>query len=445
MRAVKYESVRVDGRRRFQHIDGFGVNINSKYWHNGSLQPVVDRLIDDLGARLFRVDVFGKSNWVDPDGQGDHTILADSLFERIYTNEVFSQGWQMMRHLNSRGIEPYLTASGNVPAWMLAKDGKTLSDYDSFTEMMTSFAGWAKKRENLRFHLFGPLNETDIGSPEGPSLAPEGYTDVLRRLVAAFDAAGLSDVRFVVAEQARLNTDYARTLLADPLLRQRIEVIGVHTYLDYAESDYRAVAEFAGSSGSGLPHVWMTEYGDLDESGEREWYVAWVSTRRLLTLLSAGFHGALVWDAYDNYHDHDAAWTLYGLLRMGRNIYTPKKRYYAAKQVYRFVHPGFVRVGTVLESDSCLKCLSFADSASTEVTIVGQNESVEPVIVDIELEGFDASLDMRSVAFYLTTETDDCASLGRVPVRTKHYPLDHISVELPARSIFTLTSLGIDG
>ncbi len=88
----------------------------------------------------------------------------------------------------------------------------------------------------------------------------------------------------------------------------------------------------------------MTEYGDLEQSGEKEWYVGWWMTSRLFDQLENGFNGALVWDAYDNYHDHDETWTIYGLLRTGLRLYTPKKRYYASKQVFRYVLPGFERL-----------------------------------------------------------------------------------------------------
>jgi hypothetical protein len=45
-----------------------------------------------------------------------------------------------------------------------------------------------------------------------------------------------------------------------------------------------------------------------------------------------------LWDAYDNYHDHDERWTIYGLLRYGQGIYTPKKRYFGAR-MYGFAAP----------------------------------------------------------------------------------------------------------
>ena len=60
-----------------------------------------------------------------------------------------------------------------------------------------------------------------------------------------------------------------------------------------------------------------------------------------MTVCEAG----IVWDAYDNFHGHDDFWGIWGLLRTARHRYTPKKRYYAARQVYRFVPSGSRRVG----------------------------------------------------------------------------------------------------
>lgn len=61
MKPLEVIPFKIDLSEEYQKIDGFGVNINSKYWENGVLKPVLELLIDDLGARLFRVDVYSKS------------------------------------------------------------------------------------------------------------------------------------------------------------------------------------------------------------------------------------------------------------------------------------------------------------------------------------------------------------------------------------------------
>lgn len=99
--------VRVDASCAHQTIDGFGVNINSKYWHGGKLIPTMRLLHDDLGAPLYRVDIFGKSNWVDEDGRFGSTALAPAHLERIYTGPVASNSWATMtRHLLTHVTQP---------------------------------------------------------------------------------------------------------------------------------------------------------------------------------------------------------------------------------------------------------------------------------------------------------------------------------------------------
>jgi hypothetical protein len=184
----------------------------------------------------------------------------------------------------------------------------------------------------------------------------------------------------------------------------------------------------------------MTEYGDLEQSGEREWTVAWQITKRLLRQLEAGFHGALVWDAYDNYHDHNEAWTIYGLLRTGLRVHTPKKRYYASKQVYRYVLPGFERVAAESAFPE-LSLLAFASRDRSQLTLVGMNDSTRSFILNVVLEGFAEKVMSGRVTYHRTTETENCHRIGTIPVRGSHYPFTGIDVLVPPHTIFTLTTV----
>lgn len=430
--------VRVDASRTHQTIDGFGVNINSKYWNDGKLIPTMRLLHDDLGARLYRVDVFGKSNWIDADGNLGPASLEPVHLERIYTGPVARSGWAMMRWLNERGIEPYLTCSGDAPRWMLGDDGKTLTDYDRFCDMLVSLVEWAARREGLKFTLFGPLNETDLGQPEGPHVSPEEFAKVIALLDHKLSAKGLDHIKLVVAEQARFSADYLRPIIAQPHLAQRVGVFGLHTYTDLTPQQFDEVLTVARTFPEA--RMWMTEFGDLDQSGEKEWYVAWRMASRLFDLLKAGFSGALVWDAYDNYHDHDEAWTIYGLLRTGLRVHTPKKRYHAVKHVFRFVPPGWRRVEATSEALG-LRTLAFANDARDQVTLVGMNTTHEPLYLNAWLDGFTESLTQGSVAHYRTSEGENCHRIGSAPVRGPNWPFNGIDAFVPPYSIVTLTSL----
>ncbi|NLE45168.1 MAG: hypothetical protein GX620_10635 [Chloroflexi bacterium] len=458
--ALDHISVTLDAARTHQTIDGFGVNFNSKYWGAKSFDHVMDLLVDDLGATLFRVDIWGKSNWVDPEDAHNARVLNEETYRTIYQGEVFRKGWAAMRYLNERGIEPYLTASGIVPTWMLGEDGKTLAEYDLFCEMLASMVDWARNREGLRFTYLGPLNETDIGEPEGPTVGASEYARVMEVLDRKLTERGLDDIRFVVPEQAHFNSDYVTELLQNDRVRNRIGAVSMHTYFDYPVPLYAEVADLVRREMGSDARVWLGEYGDLEQSGEREWYVGWVSTRRLLDALEAGFSGGIFWDAFDNYHDHNEAWTIYGLMRTGLFVYTPKKRYFAAKQVYRYVRPGFQRVeietarpeASTLASDSPervdrgietpgLRLMGFVSPDGSDFTLVGMNASDRGYFLDVRLEGCVPDKAARRAAYFRTTEREDCVRAGSQPLVSGEFIFAGANIEVPGQSIFTLTTV----
>lgn len=432
-------TLRIKPAQTFQTIDGFGVNINSKVFDD-RLMPAMHLLADDLGATLYRVDIWGKSNWIDPDGSlGRQAALLPAHQERIFQGEIFQRGWALMRWLNQRGIRPYLTASGIVPTWMLGPDGKTLADYDAFAEMMSTMLAWARNREGLDFTLFGPLNETDIGDPEGPTVNPNDFVSVCEVLDARLKERGLDDIRLVVAENAYFSPDYIRAIVSSPALVNRVGVLALHDYTDIPANEYARVTGLVQSSAYASTPLWMTEFGDLEQSGEREWYVAWVMFSRLLDQMQAGFNAALVWDAYDNYHDHDEHWTIYGILRTGLRAYTPKKRYYALRHLYRFVRPGFRRAAVECQSADIRACAFLSPDGSRWV-LSGMNKGQVPARMNAIIPDEIGST-TELVYSYRTSETENCALVERLPRRGGNWPFTGIDACIPPGCIFTLTNL----
>lgn len=435
MKPLEVINFGIDLSSKYQKIDGFGVNINSKYWENGLLKPVLDLLIDDLGARLFRVDVYGKSNWIDPDDTLGPSALNQENYNKVYKSKEFESGWSMMKYLNEKGIMPYITASGIVPTWMTS-DGKTLSKYDYFAEMMYSFLDWAKNKERIKFKLFGPLNETDIGPPEGPKIEPEEFAKVIKVLIERFKD-GLEDIELVLTEQGFFNTNYISYLVNAPDIAEKIGIISMHMYSNISVEILQKFVSAVKRSLCKNCSIWMGEYGDLDQSGEMEWYVAWITTYRLFNILEGGFNGAIYWDAYDNYHDHDEAWTIYGLIRRGQRIFTPKKRYYSAKQIYRFVKPGSIRVKSSVETER-VRMLAFIDEDDKELTITGMNFSTDPLYLNGFIEG---EIEEKTLSYYRTNEEENCIKVDELKMKTKNYPYHGIFFPVPPKSIFTITTL----
>lgn len=424
-------TITLHSQQTHQTIAGFGANINPVgHWRDGELIPTMDKLIDDLGASLFRLDPYGFTNWIDPDSTVGRSALNAETYARAYQSQPFQDAWAMARYLNSRDVEFILNISGVVPGWMCAADGKTLVDLEAYTEILTSLASWARHKEGIKFRFFGPFNETDIGPPEGPYIAPDAAVKVLELLVERFAAEGMGDVTFVVADQAHYNLDYVQAIAASERLRSSVVVAGLHCYSDIPLSSVR---DFIADNRLDNWSYWLTEYGDLDQSGQKQWEIALSSTRRLLRGLLDGAQAAMVWDAYDNWHGHDNSWTIYGLLCTGSKGYTPKKRYYAAKHIYRFVPPQSSRVEVKSEHDALL--IAAFRTPAGDITLVGVNEE-GALRLDIAL---DASFptDMR-LRLFVTTQTRDCDLMCEVPYG------EQLQLSIPGDCIFTLTTIDAD-
>ncbi len=430
-----HQLVRLNPQRRLQTIDGFGVNINSKYWDEGKLVPVMERLTDELGANLFRLDAWGKSDWMDPDGKlGRRRALSPANLKRVYARPEFAAARDMGLWLNRRGIRPYITLSGIVPEWMCGRDGKTIRDFRSFAVMAASYAEWLKRKAKVRYDFFGPFNETDLGPPEGPILGPAGYVRACEALLDEFDRRGLDDIRLVVTEQAGYNLDYARAFARSPRVAHRVGVFSMHKYSDRPMHSIVPLLKRTALCGARL---WMTEFGDLDQTGEKEWEAAWSSFRRLLALLNDGYQAAIFWDAFDNYHDHDASWTIYGLIRPGNRVYTPKKRYWALRHVFKFARPGFVRIAARSGSGK-LPMVALMAPGGDALTIAGMNSNEHAVKLRIAGTDFPMLPKRARLRLYLTTQERNFIVSGK-PIR----PGREISLDLPARSIFTASTIEI--
>ena len=89
----------------------------------------------------------------------------------------------------------------------------------------------------------------------------------------------------------------------------------------------------------------------------------------------------------NDYHEHYPRLTNYGLMQNVDHIYSPKKRYYAAKQLYRFVRPGARRISSSVDSSNLIVS-TFYDGTRGELILVGVKQG-GPDSVEIHLSGSD--------------------------------------------------------
>ena len=453
----------LDAGKTFQTIDGFGVNFNPAQWRNGTLKSAIDLLVDDLGCTMIRFDPTGLAEWLDPARRNPDGSWPDAYLKEIYTSPIFRDAWAAFRALNAKGIEPFFNVSGRIAAGLgRPENPRRLADFQGYAEMLVSMLEWARRQEGLRFHCLSPFNETDYGYPEGPRLEVEDLILATQALIKKLDSHGLVDVQLVLADDAEPVMARFEAILNHPEWHNRVRAFGLHTYGDGDEFDA------VGWQGGVSPHgqilnrvraspfaqspLWMTEYGDLDLSGIIEQEIGWRSTRRLLKFINEGYSAGLIWDAFDNLHKHDGAWSDYGILATDTNrwTYTPKPRYYAAKQMFRFVRPGFVRIAVrpvrparnadpyvgARDPFRHLLLSAFASPDREGFTLVGMNRSERDLSLTVTLKGFDAKCGIKRVQVYETAGQRNCrpgdeTGLARQP----------FTANVRAKSVFTLTTL----
>jgi O-glycosyl hydrolase len=421
MSAQTVARINVDATQRFQYIDGFGVNFNGTYFRDAQ-KPLIDMLIDDLGATIFRFDPYGLTNWESANDNDDPNVMNWEYYNDRYSTPAFEASWAAARYLNSRGIRPFLTLSGIPPDWMLDTKGppahkicrqqpsgkpdhlKT-SMYEEFAETVVSLAVYARTRARVDFEYFSPVNETDCYPAEGPRIDPDEMPKVQRAIAQRMRKEGLGDVKLVVADQAIITTDYISPMLESADLMRQVGVLSLHTY--GSDSVGPQVARVQNSAYRNV-RVWLTEYGDLDDqdrSAANEWKsFSLAAGRRALTAINQGASAALFWDAYDNYHEHYPRLTFYGLVHNADHIYRPKKRYYAARQLYHFVQPGSQRIAAASDAPEVMVS-AFRNGQNGSLTIVGVKQQ-GPARVEVAVpDGFNWSL-------YQTTRELNCVKTG---------------------------------
>ena len=292
---------------------------------------------------------------------------------------------------------------------------------------------YARNKAHVDFEYFGPLNETDCYPAEGPRVDPEEMPKVLDAVASRLQKEGMGDVKLVVAENAMVENNYIEQILKHPELMSQVGAFSLHVYSDTA--DVRPHVESVQQSQYPDVPVWLTEYGDLndlDRSAENEWKGFSVrATRRVLKALNQGVTAALYWDAFDNYHEHYPRMTYYGLIRNSDHVYTPKKRYYATRQLYHFVHPGAQRIA--IQAPEGELASGFVNSDDGSVVVVGVQEG-GPERLSLVLPAFNGT-----VLVYQTTRRLNCEKTSTVPVAN-----GKVEVDLQKDSIFTLVFKGKD-
>lgn len=454
--------VKINGAAKFQTLDGFGVNVNTTWWYNGSygdaavMQPAIDLLVDSMGAAIFRA-VIEEIDWEEINDDPDPDHFNWDYYDHIFSNARFQGVWKTLQYLNKKGITDRLMISfmGGPPAgapmtppdqeksWMGGTDYSI--DESSENELVESIAAllyYARNTADIQFTLVSPLNETDIisntksaqhpdGIVEGPNI-PDAvqYTRIVKKLAEKLDMMGMSDIRFVVPDAGGedLFRRCMNEMVKDSYLMGKLACWGVHQYGDNAENYKKLVSR-------------------PDQTNKNFWVTETAGIKNIFGQLDDDVKACIFWDGFDCVYQH-ARRNGYGDTPPNDWVFwyeeegkpfieyvaetkswVPRKQFYEFAQIFKFIKPGAVRIEAEKQNDDLI--VYAFQNPNNQLVIVGQNKSDAPVEIKGTLENLPG---VSSLEMFIT---DSLKNLGRS--KGSIVSENKFSAIIPGHAIFTLT------
>ena len=456
-------TLQIDGTKKFQQIDGFGVNINTAWWYKGEygdarvVQPAIDKLIDSLGVTIFRA-VIEEIDWEAVNDDNDPNNFNWTYYNRIFTNERFQGAWNTLRYLNKKGITDGLVISfmGGPPAsppmsapdlkksWMGATDYSIATNMeDELVESLAALMYYMRNTAGIQFKLVSPMNETDViamtkgaehpdGIVEGPNI-PDAvqYVRIVKKLAEKLDAIGMSDIRFVAPDAAgdRLFGKCLEEIVKDPYLIGKLAHWGVHQYGNDASNYLKIVSQPHNPNKS----YWITETAGIGN---------------LLGLLNDNAAAYVFWDGFDCVYQHGRRngygsvppndWVFWFGPDDGKplieyvaseNSWKPRKQFYQFAQIMRFVMPGAVRID-IEGNDSSLVTSAFINPDGN-IVITGRNNNKKECTV---VGTISSNPKLKNMKLIYTDSSHNLSEGSKIIVSNENF-----KATIPPESVFTIT------
>lgn len=433
-------SIQVNGAVRFQQMDGFGVNANTRAWDGKELEPALDLLLDSANATVWRVIVETVYNWEDKNDNNDPFSFNWDYYNQLYETPKYKKAWDMIAYLNRHGITKNLMINfmGPVPLWMGGKVVKQKYE-DEYIEMLVSFFYYARKIKHLQIGLISIMNEPDIEN-EGPTVDAAQYVTLQHKFINRMDSLGMGDIHFVAPDVAGMGNglnSYIPALMQDTSVMHKLAHFGLHSYSGYYVN-VDSLLKHSLYPGTGY---WMTEWNNwcngCDDGilGEYNYSFAAKSIGYLFEFLQHGATAGIIWEGYDSYYEHHAPspFSYWGILAYdpATKTYTKRKNFYAFQQVAKFVLPASWRVDVSNQTDS-LTALAFYNETAKKISITGINKSHHAITLNITVNNLPVVAGFQS---WITSNTENMERGPAVKVKGKN-----IKTTIPADCIFTVTS-----
>jgi hypothetical protein len=440
----------VNGSQTLQTLSGFGTNLSSEAWNGGAVTPSLDTLLGH-GYRLFRVIVEPVQGWEDANpntGQYSDGNPDWPYYDNLYgTSTKFTNLWNTINYLTGHGATVWLNLQSDAPAWMTDSGGApgTIgTDHEAdWATMVSTMVDYAVNVAHVHVAALGPMNEPDNpGDPvQGPQVGATQYARMLDLLEGQLQGYGLQNLPLVGPDCASTGdavNSYVPAMLADSTLMPHVTQFGFHTY----QSSASDAAITGNSSYPGLQIIsdeydgpYYNEDHGVRATPSQLWTQADASFQNLMTIVGAGENGAVIWDGVDNFYEYYGQWSAHGLISYdwtasnptAQSDYGTTPRLYANAQVFQFVAPGSVVLGSSSNGNVIEEAFRNPDG---QITIAGENTGASSVTITGTLTG---GLNVSTFNLFFTNSSVEEQQQASVAVTNGTF-----TITVPADTIFTL-------
>lgn len=413
------QTVTLDRSKTHQTIEGFGFfGGMDVWWSSGPFHDAAwtATVIDDLGLTIHRNEYYSEEPNQDADWAKQKSLIQALLAQAAASKEPLKFIWTVW------------TPPSSMKSNSSLKNGGTLlsSSYSAFGSwLVKGIDNYASVGAEL--YALSPQNEPLFSEPYNSCVyTAEQYRDMLK-VVGPIVRAAYPKVKIFGPEHMLFgvgkdydwdNLDPTKKVLDDATAAQYLDIFACHGYgADGAtptpgstEAQYWAKAQ---QRVGALKPIWMSEtsgYPNTDD-GALDYALS------IHAALAYGHAAAWVhWQGSENFLGAD------GL---------KSKKYFAAKQFYRFVRPG-AKMVDASSSDAELFVTAFDHAAYGIFAVVLINTSGAAKSVSLSGAQLPTQLDRHR-----TSSGEGCAKIDTVASSS--------SIDLPARSITTLVSGDVYG
>jgi O-glycosyl hydrolase len=431
--------IAIKAGERHQQMQGFGgFGAKDAYWSGGPYTSAdfVNTLTGDLGLTILRDNIPTDFESVNDDAD-PHTTDLSKFKYGTFTDHI-----QYLKDMQAAGLKTLIITSWSPPAWMKTNnnvnglkadapaynpnpgpaDNQLRTDmYEEFAERCVAYIKIVKQETGLDVYGISLQNEPRFTEPyESCVFNGEALRDLIKVVGRRFAQDGIEARIFMPEDVGYFDGINAliQPILADAEAMSYVGMVATHGYafdgVTAASTDaqtWNAMYQWGAAQGKPL---WMTETSGFSNDMQGALDLA----KAMYTALRFGNVSAwLFWSLSTGTLD---AYSLMSSAGM------KSKRYYASKQLYKYVRPGAYRVTAATDDDAgAVYPLAFINDADHTETIVLVNDN--DLDMPVKISGADSS---TGYGLLVTDSVRDCQDMGTVDFSE--------GLLVPAKSVITL-------